>query len=268
MKPLAIIPTYNELENLPRLIPALLNIEPALEVLVVDDASPDGTGEIAESFARKTARVQVLHREGKLGLGTAYVAGFKYALGHDYDAVIQMDADFSHSPEDIPRLLRAVESADLVIGSRRVPGGQVENWPPLRRFISMGGNFYARTILNLPIGDCTAGYKCFRREALEAVDFASVTSNGYGFQVEMNFLWHRAGFRIVEVPIVFPDRTAGHSKMSSRIFLEAATLVWKLRWSEAHPGQIQRRSRRSFGRRSLGTSESSLFAGSMPWHRH
>ena len=267
MKPLTIIPTYNEHDNVRRLIPALLDIEPTLEVLVVDDASPDGTGEIAESLAHETGRVRVIHREGKLGLGTAYVAGFEYALGHDYDPVIQMDADFSHRPEDLPSLLRAVESADVVIGSRRVSGGQMENWPQMRRFISKGGNLYARIILNLPIRDCTAGFKCFRRGTLEAVDFASVTSNGYGFQVEMNFLWHRAGFRIVEVPIVFPDRTAGHSKMSSRIFLEAATLVCKLRWSEARPAQIQRRSRGSFGRRSLGSSESSLFTGGMPWHR-
>jgi dolichol-phosphate mannosyltransferase len=245
MRPLTIVPTYDERENLPHLISALLDIEPSLEVLVVDDASPDGTGEIAESFARKTSRVRVLHREGKLGLGTAYVAGFEYALAHDYDPVIQMDADFSHRPEDLPRLLQAVESADLVVGSRRVPGGRVENWSQLRRFISKGGNLYARTILNLPIEDCTAGFKCFRREVLEAVDFASVTSNGYGFQVEMNFMCHRAGFRIIEVPIVFPDRGAGRSKMSFQIFLEAAALVWKLRWGQTLPAQIRRKPQRS-----------------------
>jgi dolichol-phosphate mannosyltransferase len=180
--------------------------------------------------------------------------------------VIQMDADFSHRLEDLSRLLRAAETTDLVIGSRRVPGSQIENWSQMRRFISKGGNFYARTILNLPIRDCTAGFKCFRREVLEAIDFAGVTSNGYGFQVEMNYLWHRAAFRIVEVPIVFPDRAAGHSKMSSRIFLEAAALVWKLRWRESRPAQIQRRLRRSFGRRSCESSERKLLAGGMSWH--
>jgi dolichol-phosphate mannosyltransferase len=238
-----------------------LDVEPALQVLVVDDASPDGTGEIADSLARRTGRVRVLHREGKSGLGSAYVAGFEHALSHDYDVVIQMDADFSHRPEDLPRLLQAVEFADVVIGSRRVPGGQVENWPLKRRLISRGGTFYASTILGLPIRDCTAGFKCFRREVLGAIDLASVASNGYGFQVEMNFSCHRAGFRIVEVPIVFADRAAGHSKMSSRIFLEAAALVWKLRWSETHLAQTQRRLRRSFG-----SSESRTFTGGMPWH--
>jgi dolichol-phosphate mannosyltransferase len=229
MQSLIIIPTYNEHENLLRLIPALLGVDPYLEVLVIDDGSPDGTGEIAESFALRTDRVRVLHRKGKLGLGTAYVAGFEYALSHDYAYVLQMDADFSHRPEDLPRLLRAVESADVVIGSRNVPGGRVEDWSLLRRFISKGDSFYARTLLNLPIRDCTSGFKCFRREVLEANVFGNVKSNGYGFQVEINHLCHRAGFRIVEVPIVFPDRGAGRSKMSWRIFLEAAMLVWKLR---------------------------------------
>lgn len=229
MRALVIVPTYNEQENLPRLVSALLNEAPSLEVLVIDDGSPDGTGEIAESLARETGRVRVLHRASKLGLGTAYVAGFEYALSHDYDYAIQMDADFSHRPEDLPRLLRAAESADLVIGSRNVPGGRIEDWSLLRRFVSKGGSLYARALLDLPIRDCTSGFKCFRREVLEAIDFAKVKSNGYGFQVEINYLCRLAGFRIVEVPIVFPDRTAGRSKMSSRIFLEAVALVWKLR---------------------------------------
>jgi dolichol-phosphate mannosyltransferase len=229
---LIVIPTYNERDNLPRLVTALLEETPSFEVLVVDDGSPDGTGEIAEAIARKTDRVHVLHRTSKLGLGTAYVAGFKYALSDNYEYVIQMDADFSHRPKDLPRLLQATRSADLAIGSRNVPEGRSENWSLLRRFISKGGNIYARTLLDLPIRDCTSGFKCFRREVLEALDLDRVESNGYGFQVEMNYLCHRAGFRIVEVPIVFPDRTAGRSKMSRRIFLEAAALVWKLRYRE------------------------------------
>jgi dolichol-phosphate mannosyltransferase len=230
---LVIIPTYNERENLPHLVSALLEEAPFLDVLVVDDGSRDGTGKIADSLAKRTNRVRVLHRAGKLGLGTAYVAGFEYALSRDYHCVVQMDADFSHRPQDLPRLLQAVDSADLVIGSRNVPGGRTKNWSLLRQSVSKGGSFYARTVLGLPIRDCTSGFKCFRREVLEAVDFADVKSNGYGFQVEMNHICHRAGFRIVEVPIVFPDRSTGRSKMSWRIFSEAAVLVWKLRMRRA-----------------------------------
>ncbi len=232
MRVLIVIPTYNERDNLPRLVSAVLGEAAFLDVLVVDDGSPDGTGEMADSLASKTNRVRVIHRRGKLGLGTAYVAGFEYALGHNYDCAVQMDADFSHRPQDLKRLLQAIASADLVIGSRNVPGGQVQNWSFLRQFVSKGGSFYARTILNLPIRDCTSGFKCFRREVLKAIDFTKVESNGYGFQVEMNYLCHRAGFQIVEVPIVFPDRSAGCSKMSWRIFLEAVFLVWRLRTTQ------------------------------------
>lgn len=229
MRSVVIIPTYNERENLPRLVPAVLRKDESLDVLVVDDGSPDGTGEAAESLARKTGRVRVMHRSSKQGLGTAYVAGFRYALDQGYDRVVQMDADFSHRPEDLPRLLEATEFADVVVGSRNVPGGRVEDWSLLRRFVSKGGSLYSRILLGLPVKDCTSGFKCFRRRVLETVDFAGVASNGYGFQVEMNHLCHRAGFAIAEVPIVFPDRTAGESKMSWRIFSEAAGLVWKLR---------------------------------------
>ncbi len=229
MRSIVIIPTYNERENLPPLVAAVLAVAFDADILVVDDNSPDGTGELAESLAASTDRVRVLHRAGKQGLGTAYIAGFKYALAHGYARIVEMDADFSHRPEDLPALLRAAEQADVVVGSRNIPGGRAENWSPLRHLISKGGSLYARTLLGLPIKDCTSGFKCFRREALQAIDLDGVVSNGYGFQVEMNYLCHRAGLRLVEVPIIFPDRTVGHSKMSSRIMREAATLVWRLR---------------------------------------
>jgi dolichol-phosphate mannosyltransferase len=230
MKAIVIVPTYNERGNLALFIPALLEAHKGLDVLVIDDGSPDGTGVLAEHFAEQTARVRVLQRGSKQGLGTAYLDGFRHALAHDYEYIVQMDADFSHRPEDLTRLLDATEkSADLVIGSRHVLGGRVENWSLMRRFISKWGSLYARTLLGLPIQDCTSGFKCFHRSVLDKIDLDGVRSNGYGFQVEMNYLAHRAGFRIAEVPIVFPDRIAGQSKMSKRIFLEAAALVWELR---------------------------------------
>jgi dolichol-phosphate mannosyltransferase len=229
---IVIIPTYNERVNLASLIPAILEVDDALDILVVDDGSPDGTGELVETFTEQTTRVQMLQRGSKQGLGTAYLDGFRYALSRGYDHMVQMDADFSHRPEDLPRLLMAAEDADLVIGSRNVPGGRVENWSLMRKFISKGGSLYARTLLSLPIKDCTGGFKCFHRRVLEVLDLESVRSNGYGFQVEMNYLCQRAGFKIIEVPIVFPDRTIGQSKMSARIFAEAARLVWQLRGQE------------------------------------
>ncbi len=229
MQSIAIIPTYNERDNLVPLVTAVLAHVPSLHVLVVDDHSPDGTGRIADELAVADPRVQVLHRAGKQGLGTAYIAGFRYALARGYERIVEMDADFSHRPEDLPRLLRAADSADVVIGSRNVPGGRAENWSILRHLISKGGSQYARLLLNLPIRDCTSGFKCFRRQALAALDLDSVKSNGYAFQVELNYLCHRAGLRLVEVPIVFPDRQVGHSKMSRHIVLEAAILVWQLR---------------------------------------
>ena len=231
MRCLCIIPTYNERENLPRLVPDLLGRVPGLEVLVVDDGFPDGTADVAGELTEAKGRVRVLRRAGKMGLGSAYVTGFEYALEHGYDYVIQMDADLSHRPEDLPRLLEvAREGAGVAIGSRYVPGGRVEDWSTVRRLVSKGGSLYGRGLLGLPIRDCTSGFKCFRREALESTDFTNLESNGYGFQVEMNYLCHRAGLQIVEVPIVFPDRTAGRSKMSPGIFQEAAILVWKLRY--------------------------------------
>lgn len=226
---LVIIPTYNERENIHPLIQAVLSLDQEIDVLVVDDGSPDGTGDLAESLAQTTGRVGVLHRTGKLGLGTAYLAGFRYALVHGYELIVEMDADFSHRPQDLPRLLEAAVSADLVIGSRNIPGGRSENWSPLRNLISKGGSLYARLLLGLPVRDCTSGFKCFRRQTLAAIDLSNVRSNGFGFQVELNWLVHQAGLCIVEVPIVFPDRQEGKSKMSSRIALEAAMLVWRLR---------------------------------------
>ncbi len=225
---LIIIPTYNERENLPRLVHEILGTEPTLEILFVDDRSPDGTGELADRLADETDRVHVMHRAGKMGLGTAYVAGFKYALNNGYDYILQMDADFSHRPQDLPRLLQAAETADVVIGSRNVPGGQTLDWSPLRGLISKGGSLYSRLLLRLPVRDCTGGFKCFRRRALEVLDLDHLNASGFGFQVEVNYALARAGMRFAEVPIIFPNRANGKSKMSSHIMFEAALLVLRL----------------------------------------
>ncbi len=229
MKTLIVVPTYNERENLPRLITEIHAVDPELHVLVVDDGSPDGTGDLVDEIARSDTRVAAIHRSGKLGLGTAYIAGFRYALLHDYDRIIQMDADFSHRPSDIPRLLAASAEADMVIGSRNIKGGSVENWSVIRKMISRGGSLYTRMMLGINVHDCTAGFKCWRRSTLLAFDLDSIQSNGYGYQVEMNYHASRLGFRIAEIPVIFPNRTAGKSKMSGNIVLEAMSLVWKLR---------------------------------------
>jgi dolichol-phosphate mannosyltransferase len=229
MRSLVIIPTYNERENLPLLIPAILRQGPHFEILVVDDNSPDGTGLLAEIMSKQNPRIQVIHRPRKLGLGTAYIEGFKRALSQDYEAIFEMDADFSHNPDKLPDLLATLEQADVVIGSRWVTGGGTENWSFLRKLVSRGGSLYARLLLNIPIKDLTGGFKCFRRSVLTALDLDSIKSNGYGFQVELNFLCHRHGFRLVEIPIIFPDRRLGRSKMSSGIVFEAARRVWQLR---------------------------------------
>jgi dolichol-phosphate mannosyltransferase len=229
MQTLAIIPTYNERDNIQPLVTAVLAAEPSLDVLIVDDASPDGTGEIAETLAQESSRVRVMHRPGKQGLGTAYVAGFRYALAGGYDRVVEMDADFSHRPEDLPRLLEAAETADVVVGSRKVRGGRVVGWSPLRHILSAGGSLYTRLVLGLPVKDCTSGFMCLHRSVLSALDFARVRSNGYSFLLEMKYLCYRSGFRLVEVPIVFPDRKVGRSKMSLAIILEAMARVWGLR---------------------------------------
>ena len=230
MKTLVIIPTYNERENLVELLGRVF-AQPVddLHVLIVDDNSPDGTGALAEELKAKDPRVDVMHRAGKLGLGSAYVAGFRYALERDFGAVFEMDADFSHNPDSIPEFLRELETADLVVGSRYLYGVTVVNWPLLRLVLSYGANLYTRIITGLPLKDATGGYKCFRRQVLQALDLRRVRSDGYGFQIEINFKAWRKGFRIKEIPILFVDRRAGTSKMSRRIVWEAAWMVWRLR---------------------------------------
>src|SRR5262249_52914767 len=220
-----VLPTYNEAENLERIVAAVLERLPeSRRVLVVDDNSPDGTGEIADRMATEDGSVAVLHRETKEGLGPAYLAGFREALEAGAERIVEMDADFSHDPAYIPQLLRAAENADLVIGSRYVPGGGVTDWGAVRRFISRGGSAYARRALGIPVRDLTGGFKCFRREVLEAIDLGSITARGYAFQVETTYRAIKAGFRVVEVPIVFRDRREGSSKMSRAIVAEA---MWR-----------------------------------------
>lgn len=229
-KVLIIVPTYNERENLPLLVDAIFEVQPHVEILVVDDGSPDGTGDLADGISERDERVHVMHRSGKLGLGTAYIAGFKWALERDYQRVFEMDADFSHQPKYLADFLAASEQADLVLGTRYVKGGGTEGWGPLRQLISRGGNVYARAILWLPFHDLTGGFKCFRREVLETIDLDAVQATGYAFQIELTYRAHKAGFRIKEVPIIFPDRTRGESKMSGDIVREAMINVVKLRF--------------------------------------
>ncbi len=228
---LVCIPTFNERENLPLIVPEVLHALPMANVLIVDDNSPDGTGDLADQLAKADSRVHVLHREGKKGLGKAYLAAFEWALEKDYQFVFEFDADFSHKPEYLPGFLKLLEeSADVVVGSRRISGGGVENWGPARRFISWGGSMYARTVLGIPVRDLTGGFNGFRRSALETIGLSEVTSTGYCFQVELKYRACKMGLNVVESPIIFPDRTRGESKMSSEIFLEAVSQVWKLRW--------------------------------------
>ena len=222
---LVVMLTFNERENLERMVPAVLEVDPELDLLIVDDSSPDGTGELAEALAATRPRVHVLHRAAKQGIGPAYVDGFRWALARDYGRMVQMDADFSHRPQDLPLLLEASGDAEVVVGSRRVPGGAVTGWSLLRSSLSAFGSVYARTLLGLPVHDCTSGFKVLRRRALEVIDLDHVHSNGYAFQIELLYAWWRAGLQLAEVPIVFPDRMAGRSKMSVRIAAEAALVV-------------------------------------------
>lgn len=225
-KALVVIPTYNEAVNLPQIIPQTLAEDLRLEVLVVDDNSPDGTGLIADEMARLEPRVHVIHREGKLGLGTAYRTGFKWALERDYDYIFEMDADFSHDPRHLPEFLKAIQDADVVLGSRYLQGRvTVVNWPMGRLMLSYLANIYARWFTGLRVWDLTGGFKCFRRRVLEAIDLSQVGSNGYAFQIEMSVRAWRKGFKLREIPIVFVDRTEGQSKMNRAIVREA---VWKV----------------------------------------
>ena len=227
---LVIVPTFNERENITRLIGATLEQDPRLEVLVVDDGSPDGTGDIVENIMQHETRLNILRRPRKMGLGTAYIAGFRWALEQGYDLIFEMDADFSHDPAHLPQFLRAVEDADLVLGSRYRNGKvTVVNWPIKRLLLSYFANVYARVVTGLPVWDATGGFKCFRRRVLEAIDLSHVRSNGYAFQIEMSFRAWRKHFKIVEIPIVFVDRTEGQSKMSRSIVREAIWMVWRLR---------------------------------------
>ncbi len=228
---LVIVPTYNERENIARLVDAVLYQDPRIDVLVIDDGSPDCTGQLADEIAAMNPRVHVIHRPSKMGLGTAYVAGFKWALQRSYAYVFEMDADFSHDPAHLPQFLSSILEADLVLGSRYRDGRvTVVNWPVGRLLLSYFANVYARVVTGLQLYDATGGFKCFRRAVLEAINLDDVRSNGYAFQIEMSFRAWRRGFRIVEIPIVFVDRTEGVSKMSKRIVREAVWMVWRLRW--------------------------------------
>ena len=228
---LVCLPTYDERENLVPVLEAILRAAPEVDVLVIDDNSPDGTGKLADEVAARDPRVKVLHRPGKQGLGKAYLAGFAWALARDYRYVLEMDADFSHDPKRLPALLAAVREDDLALGSRYVPGGGTVGWGLVRRIISKGGSLYARLILGIPVRDLTGGFKCFRREVLEAIDLPTVECTGYAFQIELTYRALRRGFRVREVPIVFEDRRVGRSKMSSRIVIEALRKVWSIRFS-------------------------------------
>jgi dolichol-phosphate mannosyltransferase len=231
MKSLIVIPTYNEAQNIGSLIERILFLGiKDLHILVVDDNSPDGTQAIVETISKKKPNIHILKREKKAGLGTAYVAGFKYALNNGYHYIFEMDADFSHNPDEVPNFLNAIKEYDLVIGSRYIRGVNVINWPLTRLILSVGANKYNQIITGMPIKDGTGGYKCFRREVLETIDLDDIRSNHYSFQIEMNFKAWKKGFRIKEIPIVFTDREAGSSKMSKKIIREAVWMVWKLKF--------------------------------------
>ncbi|MCL4477904.1 MAG: polyprenol monophosphomannose synthase [Deltaproteobacteria bacterium] len=229
MKSLVIIPTYNEAENIRKLIQEIFNYLPQTDILIIDDNSPDGTGKIVDALSAADLRIRVIHRPKKMGMGNAYNSGFRYAIEKGYDVVFEMDADFSHKPEDLPRLLEGLKDNGLVIGSRYIDGGGTVNWGLLRRFVSKGGNLYSRFMLGLNVTDMTAGFRCYNVSALKKIDLDSVRSNGYGFQVEMSYRIKEAGFNIKEIPIIFEDRRAGQSKMSNGIVIEAFIRVLMIR---------------------------------------
>jgi dolichol-phosphate mannosyltransferase len=229
-KALIVVPTYNERENVENIAARLLSTLRDADILFVDDNSPDGTGELLDAMAAREPRINVLHRAGKLGLGTAYIAGFRWALARDYGFIFEFDADGSHDPKYLPHMLALAEGdADVVVGSRNVPGGGTVNWGIGRKLLSRGGSFYSRTILGIDVRDVTAGFICWRRRVLEALDLDRITSNGYSFQIEMKYRALQLGFKLVETPIVFVDRAVGTSKMSRKIVAEALLSVWKLR---------------------------------------
>ncbi len=226
-KVLVIIPTYNEKENIEKIIEQILNFD--FNLLVIDDNSPDGTGEILDKLQITNYKLQIIHREKKLGLGTAYIQGFKWALQRDFDFIFTMDADFSHKPEYLPELVQKLIEYDLVVGSRYAKNGGVKNWPVHRKIISRCGNFYAKTILGFPVGDCTSGFMGFKKAVLESIKFEEIKSEGYGFLIEMKYRVYKLGYKIHEYPIIFADRARGISKISKNIIWEAFFLVWRLR---------------------------------------
>ncbi len=229
MKSLVIIPTYNEKENIHLIIKEVRKYIKT-DVLVMDDSSPDGTADIVKEMKRNAKWLYLKVRPKKMGLASAYLTGFNYAIKHNYDVVFEMDADFSHSPKYLPHFLEQIKEHDVVIGSRYVKGGGVSNWKKSRLFISKGGNFYAKLILGVPVKDITGGFKCFKVSALKKIDLKKITSEGYSFQVEVNYIFHKNGFKIKEIPIVFEERREGKSKMSKKIFIEALFKVWKFRF--------------------------------------
>jgi dolichol-phosphate mannosyltransferase len=229
MKSIVIIPTYNEIHNIQLLIPQLLESYPGLDILIVDDNSPDGTADHVLKLSENNSRIKLIKREAKLGLGTAYVAGFKFMLANGYDCAMQMDADFSHDPKELKKFLENIQEFDLVIGSRYIYGVRVINWPIQRLLLSYFANIYSRIITGMPVKDGTGGFKCFRRSVLESINLDNIKSNGYSFQIEMNFKAWQRGFKIIEIPITFVDRVQGTSKMSKKIVREAILMVWKLR---------------------------------------
>ena len=232
MKALVIIPTYNESDNIKKAIQLVFKSAKNVDVLVVDDNSPDKTANVVKAMMKKDKRVNLIERKAKEGLGTAYIAGFKFALKRNYDRILEMDADLSHDPSEIPNFLKASEEADVVIGSRYLNGVNVVHWPLRRLILSYGANIYSRLITGMPLHDTTSGFKCFRREVLEAVDLDAVHSGGYSFQIEMNFRAWCKGFRLKEIPIIFVDRTLGQSKMNLSIMVEAVKVVWKLKYQQ------------------------------------
>ncbi|MDA8793268.1 polyprenol monophosphomannose synthase [Bacteriovoracaceae bacterium] len=226
---LLIIPTYNEIDNIERMLNTLLGLYPELNILIIDDGSPDGTADIVKGFQEKNANINLIQREGKLGLGTAYITGFRFALSKGFDYIFEMDCDFSHDPKDIPNLLSAAISHDLAIGSRYIGGIRIINWPMHRLLLSFFASWYTRIITSLPLTDATGGFKCFSRKALESIDLDKIFSNGYSFQIELNYKVWKKGLKIKEVPIVFTERRDGHSKMNRKIVYEAIFAVFRLR---------------------------------------